>query len=568
MAKEKTKITLLKHPSYGIYVDLWAKYRAAFEGGMTFVLDYLKKYSTRETPEDFALRQEISYCPAHAKAAIMDVRNNIYQRLNDVQRVGGPPSYQEAIGGTGRGVDLQGRSMGDFIGTQVLQELIVLGKVGVYVDKPIMDGETLKDSQVDRPYLYYYTAEQILSWAVDADQNLTSLLLQDTRQIVDEEYGLVSDSEVVYRHLRLTDAGVQVTFYDMKDNEIEGGGVLALTRIPFVLFEISTSLMTDVADYQVALLNLASSDMVNAKGNFPFYVEQYAPTFDLGMLKQSDPDSDGTADEAKKSKAKTIDMGVSQGRRYPKGMDQPAFINPSSEPLVASMKKQDRMIKEIREIINLSVTNLEPSRESAESKDKDNEGLEAGLATIGMELNYGERAIAAIWAEYEGSSKPAVITYPDDYKLLTDSERRAEAKDAEEMMGKIQSPTYKQVMAKKIVKLTIGNRATPDILDKINSEIDSAEVLISDPDIIRSDHEAGLVGDELASKLRGYPDGEYKKAQADHAERATRILAAQTSDVDLGNDPDKDKKKKAEEQNTTLDPNASDNTRGGGKNVS
>lgn len=565
MAKEKAKITTLKHPTYGTQVDLWIKYRAAFEGGMTFVLEYLKKYSTRESPADFELRQEISYCPAHAKAAIMDVKNNIYQRLNDVQRVGGPPSYQEAIKGTRRGVDLQGRSMGDFIGTQVLQELIVLGKVGVYVDKPKMEGETLKDSQVDRPYLYYYTAEQILSWAVDADQNLTSLLLQDTRRITDEEFGLVMGTEIVYRHLRLTDEGVQVTFYNTKDEKLEGGTLLALTRIPFVLFEISTSLMTDIADYQVALLNLASSDMVNAKGNFPFYVEQYAPTFDLGMLKQADPDSDGTEDEANKSKDKAIDIGAAQGRRYPTGMDQPAFIHPSSEPLIASMQKQDRMIKEIREIINLSITNLEPSRESAESKDKDNEGLEAGLATIGMELNYGEREIAAIWAEYEGSGKPAVITYPDDYKLLTDAERRAEAKDAEEMMGKIPSHTYKQVMAKKIVKLTLGNKATPDTLEKINTEIDSAEVIISDPATIRSDHEAGLVSDELASKLRGYPEGEYKKAQADHAERATRILAAQTSNVDLGNDPDREEKIKANEQNPDLTKDGSDGTRGEGK---
>jgi hypothetical protein len=63
---------------------------------------------------------------------------------------------------------------------------------------------------------------------------------------------------------------------------------------------------------------------------------------------------------------------------------------------------------------------------------------------------------------------------------------------------------------------------------KIHAEIDSAQVIVTDPEIIKDDHEAGFVGTELASKLRGYPEGEVEKAKKDHADRASRIALAQS----------------------------------------
>lgn len=567
--KEKIKISTIQHPTFTNMQTEWTKFRAAFDGGTAFVNEYLAKYSAREDDADFDLRKDISYCPAHAKAAILDVKNSIYQRLVSVTRVDGPISYQDAITGKNLGVDLQGRSMDDFIGSVILQELIVMGKVGVYVDKPEqIVGETLLDANLKRPYLYHYKAEEIRAWAYDDQLQLVSLLLQDSRDVMDDETGLVKETEIIYRHLRKTDAGIEVKFYNTKDEEIiEMATLLLLPRIPFVLFEISSSLMVDVADYQVALLNLASSDMKYAvSSNFPFYVEQYDQAFNMNMLKHATPPDDkGGSEEAKKSKDKEIKVGVSQGRRYPKGTNEPSFIHPSSEPLIASMAKQDALIKEIRQIINLSITNLEPQRESAESKQHDDQGLEAGLSYIGMELSYGEREIAEIWALYEGSKSGATIKYPDEYKLISDEKRMEMADKYEEMMSKIPSPTYKKVVAKKIVKLSLGNTATPEMLETINKEIDEVATIISDPDTIRSDHEAGLVGDELASRLRGYPEKEYRQAQKDHAARAVRVLAAQTSNKDLTNDPDQEKNKKKDEQNADLTEDGGDGTRGVGK---
>jgi hypothetical protein len=122
--------------------------------------------------------------------------------------------------------------------------------------------------------------------------------------------------------------------------------------------------------------------------------------------------------------------------------------------------------------------------------------------------------------------------------------------------------------------LSLNTTATPDIIKRINGEIDSAEVIISDPEVIRSDHEAGLVGDELASRLRGYPEGEYKQAQADKAIRAKATLAAQTSPEqdaankgvnDLSDNPNAGKEEKANQQDADANLEGASNTRGDSK---
>ena len=70
---------------------------------------------------------------------------------------------------------------------------------------------------------------------------------------------------------------------------------LKLKRIPFVLLDIGDSLIKDVCDYQIALLNLLSSDISYAlRSNFPFFVRQEDEFAAGGHLKQIDTE-DGTA---------------------------------------------------------------------------------------------------------------------------------------------------------------------------------------------------------------------------------------------------------------------------------
>ena len=159
----------IRHPQHSLMSLEWEKFRLAFEGGAPFKNRYLTKFSDREDTTDFNRRKKMSHVPAHAKAAILDIRNAIFKRMVDIVRADGPESYANAVMGLDRGVDGKGNSMNSFLGQVVLPELLVLGRVGVYVDKPqiLTDRLSLAEARQFKPYLYHYQAEDIFSWHYD-----------------------------------------------------------------------------------------------------------------------------------------------------------------------------------------------------------------------------------------------------------------------------------------------------------------------------------------------------------------------------------------------------------------
>lgn len=549
------KIYHRKHPEYVKEVKNWSKYRCAYESGDEFVDKYLQRFSIREDWTDFYERKRVTYCPAHAKAAIQDIKNAIFQRMADIKRSGGAETWMKACDGVDHGVDLTGNSMTSFVGRILLPELLPLGKVGVYIDKPALEQGLTKDKvRGVHPYIYIYTCEQILNWRYDANGNLVMVILEDE---------MIRDDEIVkeYREMILENGIVTTNFYD-KNGELIVTKELNMPRIPFVIAQISEPLMRDIADYQIALLNLASSDMAYAlKANFPFYVEQYNPSQELTMrmreASQKYIDNDdgtidsvtgtGTSEAASKAGEKEIKVGSATGRRYPMGANQPDFIHPSSEPLEVSMKKQEQLIQEIRQIVNLAVSNIAPQRASAESKKEDLKSLEAGLSYIGLELEYVELEIARIWNIYENTAKEPVVKYPANYSLRNDSDRRQEAEELSNLRDKLPSLTYQKEISKLIVETLLSTKVSKEVIKKVYSEIESAKIVTTDHDTLRKDVEAGLVSTETASLAAGYPKGESEKAENDHARRAARIMAAQTNGAargvdDLGGDAKEEKK--------------------------
>ena len=531
------EIINITHPEYDLMKDSWEKFRYTFNGGHDFVNQYLKKFTNREDDYDFDSRKEISYCPAHAKAAIVDIKNAIYQRMTDIIRLGGSESYQRAVRGMDKGVDLQGNSMTGFIGRLILPELLALGKVGVFIDKqqfpsnlPIITKNDVKNL---KPYIYMYKTEDIRSWSFDDNGDLNTLLLKDTIDKKDEDTGLVDGEIDRYRFLeKLPNNRVHVTLYD-EDNEIISETELLLNQIPFVLFEITNSLLIDVADHQIALLNLASSDINYAlKSNFPFYTEQFDPSSQMQSFIRQSVDKEtnegaGTKDE-NVAKIREAKLGVTHGRMYPRDTERPGFISPSAEPLRVSMEKQKNIIEEIRQLVNLNLTTIEPKRASAESKQQDEKGLEAGLSYIGLELEYGERQIAYIWDEYEGKkNEEIIIKYPDNYNLRNDSDRRFEAKELNDLREAIPSEKFKKEISKQIIRTLLGAKLSTVLLNQIEKEIDNAKTINTNHETIRMDLAAGLVSLATASQALGYPLGDVEQSKIDHAERLARIARAQ-----------------------------------------
>jgi len=544
MAQPKTdqiKVPKTRHPEYLARLKDWDKWRRAYEGGDEFVARYLKKFSSRERLQDFRDRRSITPVPAFAKAAVNDIKNSIFQRMTDITRKGGSQSYQIAVQGLDNGVDMRGSTMNAFLGQEVLPELLVMGRVGIYVDNPpLPENPSILDATSVRPYLYLYRVEDILSWSsvsIQEPDHYRSILLRDRCVDYDPLTQLAFGEVERYRHLWIdpVTGKVNVQFYDKsftptdQDGLVGGGPIeLAITTIPFVCMDIRQSIIEDVANHQIALLNLGSSDVAYAlKANFPFYTEQRdLRGGSLHLMENLNPDA-AAVTGSQQARDEEVMVGPVQGRQYDINTERPGFIHPSSEPLDASMKLQEKLKEDIRLLVNLAVTNINPKMASAESKQLDQTGLESGLSYIGLVLENGERRIARFWSMYEGG-EAATIQYPEQYSIKTDEERRKEAKDHNELKFAVPSKSFQKQINKDIIDILLRGKLSPDELTAMQAEVDKAKYQSCDSLIITQDLTNGLVSQATASEARGYDPNEVEQARKDQADRLALIAKSQT----------------------------------------
>jgi hypothetical protein len=547
------KTVSFRHPAFQAGAGHWDKYRAVYEGGEEFRQQYLERFTTRETEADYKQRLGITPIPSFAKAAINDIRNSIFQRLSDVIRREGSNTYQNAVNGYMGGVDRRGSAMNTFLGQKILTELLVMGRIGIFVDMPVLESNDLREAEGKRPYLYSYNVEDILSWDTNNPEEpseFSALLLRDRVTEYSASRRFPTGMVERYRELWIDDRTglVMLQFYDVdglptgRDREVGGGPIqLELTRIPFVMFDLGDSLIKDVCEYQIALLNLCSSDVSYAlKANFPFYTEQRDIRAVGSHLKVA-ASEDGTATAGGQGADDTaVKVGVAHGRYYDMGADRPDFIHPSSEPLKASLELQDKLEADIRKLVNLAVKSL-ASRASAESKTMDNQGLEAGLSFIGLVLEAGEKKIAEFWAAYENRIESkrnvATIKYPDRYSLKTDLDRIDEAGKLSELMFSIPGRTVKKEIAKLVSATLFSGKVKVDTLEKINKEIEEAPYTTSNPDVIEMAKEQGLVSADTGSLALGFQPGEAEKAEKDRIERVAETALAQSKGRADGGSP-------------------------------
>ena len=553
-SKIESLITDARHPLWLAFNQDWTKWRYTFEGGVEFRKKYLKQFTGRESKTDFDLRSSLTPVPAFAKSAINDIRNAVFQRMRDITRIGGSKSYRESIEGINFGVDRRGSTMNAFLGQNVLEELLVMGRVGVFVDNSVIEGNTVADAANARPYLYSYPVEDILSWNTagpDRPSEFQSILLRDSCLALDTRTNLPTCTEERFRLLWIENGHVRAQFFDSGGKEIDrngepGGPIdLDIERIPFVMVEIGNSLLVDVCEYQIALLNLVSRDVWYAlESNFTFYTEQRDP-YAGGVHLNHGETENGTATEGgQATDEKVVSAGTTYGRTYPKGSDRPKFISPSAEPLKASMALQEKMERDIRRLVNLAVQSL-AARASAESKQVDNQGLEDGLAFIGLTLENAERQLAGFWAAYE-STDAATIKYPNRYALKSDEQRIKEAADLAELMYQVPSKAAKRQIAKRIVSVLLSGTSTVEEIDKLHKEIDESEYLTSDPDIILRAVEQGICSEKIGSLALGFAEGVYLEAREDQALRAARIIQAQSQAG--GNEQDGSKNQQSDQR--------------------
>jgi hypothetical protein len=533
LPEQSNKIADIQHPEYRSKIDDWKLWRSTYTAGQDFIDCYLKKFSRRESNFVFNIRKEITPIPAFAKAAINDIKNAIYQRTADITRAGGPTTYQSACTGLNGGVDLATGTMNWFIGNKIIPELLTMSKVGVFIDAPPLLGPTVADKGNSHPYLYTYHAEDIRSWNLLPNGDFSSILLRNHKPIIDPVTKTPKGIAVQYKLLYLTDNNKVAWQIYNSDSQLIGNGTLNISKIPFIIFQINDSLLSDVARHQIALLNLESSDVSYALlSNVPFYIEQIDPisrTSHLKIPECNNPDCTDPDCQYHNHSGTEIEIGASHGRQYTKGLNAPAFINPSTDPLKASMAKQEALKNDIRLLVNLSLSNIQPQQASAESKQMDQSGLESGLSYIGLALEHGERKIATFWSLYEGTNEVATISYPKRYSLKSDKDRQDEAVQLAKQLRVIPSKLYQQLILKQIVETLIGDKISDTDLNTIFKQIDSAECLISDSVDLIPLIEQGILSKVLAAKALFLPDNQVPLAEQEHIKRLKEIAISQTA---------------------------------------
>lgn len=559
----------------------WEKWRYVYRGGRPFIEKYLRYFSNKEDQEDYLKRRDMAFGPCFAKSEVKAIRDAIYERMVDIVRETNCPTYNEAVLGRGGGVDNLGSTMNHFMGVSVLDELLPMRQVGVFVDMPSAVGNDRESQASVRPYVYTYSVEQIRSWKKDSLGNYTAVLLEDYCDQFDPVYNLPFGKAKQYRLVTQVSDGVKFEIFNEKSEPVSTV-ILPIPKIPFDMGDIRSSLLEDIADYQIALLNLESSDLeflLNA--NFTFFVEQYDKMTEMMALQrgamvssQVDPDgeTEGSAAVVEQPAARQMHVGPQRGLRIPSGVEPPSYISPPTDNVKASMAKQEAMKRDIKLLLNQTLSGLKSERSSAESKQADQSSEEEGLAFIGLELNRLENRIAEFWCMYEGIKKPAiVITYPTNYALRTFADRVEESKEILDLVPQIPSKTFRLSLLKHASRTLLQGKILPADLNKINTELDNAKAAIRvDPKVLDMHAERGICSAELASSLSGYPDGDVQVAQKEQEVRAAAVALAQSKANQAGvadlkaNTTDDEKAKEAQKDNS-LDPTPESHQRGEGK---
>lgn len=536
-------VTRIYHPNYLAELGNWKMYRLVGKGGEDFLEEYLIKRK-QESTEDFIARKKITYIPAFAKTALTQIQGSIRQRLTEVSRLNGSKNYQVAVKGLpdGSGVDRNASSMNKFIGTKVLEELTMMGGVGIYIDAPATRTtlSTLQDDTYTVPYLYTFPVEGIRSWAYDKlnPTKLQKLLLSEFIEVLDPEFGLTIAFEERYRYYSLDgDGQVTCKFFNKDGLQVNLNHELSdviypigLSRIPFVFAQLSSSLLADIARYQIALLNLGSTDMKYAyEGSTVFLVEQYDQASPDNYFKQTTEDE--TVDSALPvgtKDPKTRFLGIDRGMRIPTGVEFPKYVSPDMTPLETSMKKQETLKQQIQELVNQVLRSITSRASDSDTHAVNERREEDGLKVIGDELEHAETLIAEIWAEYEGTGNVAEVNYPKTYQFKTDQDRRTEALELGKLLYVVPSKKGQKEVSKRIAYTILNGDISDDGMAEIYKEIDEAKGTLADPLVIAKLVEESILSPETAAVQIGFPPGEAQNAEDARVRRAEQIAKVQT----------------------------------------
>lgn len=498
----------------------WTEWRYCYDSGRIFRDRFLVKFDDREKQADFDRRSKLTPIPGYATKEINGVKNSLAIRFQDINRRDASPELEALLAGEGRGIDLRGSSMNAFLTKTILPDLLVMGKVGVFVLAPEVPGISKADvPEGFRPFLAPYAIEDFraVPAPLDSPSDWASVIVRD-RKVTPDVYQGTQRIVESYKYYWLDpQRGDRVSVQRIDAEGKESGPPIytEMTAIPFVAFDILESLMRKVAAHQIALLNMISADSSYAvDSNFSFLVRQRgnnAPAY-----------LEGGEDKA--------EVGVKKGLFYGKGLDPPAFISPPSGPLEWSLNLRRELKEEVKELVRGTLSNL-----------GEDGSLEAGLAFIGGCLEDAENRIWGHWTWFESRDerkrKVPVIDYPDSWSLKTDEERLAEANSFLDLAERLSGTAGKKQAIKTAYARLWQGKVDSKTLEAFRQEVDDAPYTTSNPEIIKLAGELSLAGADTLSAALGFAEGEANKGRRDREERALAQANAQREVAAAGGSP-------------------------------
>lgn len=490
----------------------WFKWRLCLEGGRRFRDRYLHMFSNREAQQDFENRKAITPTEPHAKHAIYELRDMIAQHLHEVLRTGST-GYMAFT----KNADCQGNSLNAILSKTLIVELMAMGRMCVIVDRDDSAITTKADELANMPYICCIPIENVQSRKYDRNGRLIKLLVTRSVMTYDAVFQLETGIEERQYLYEVNPGGwIDVTInptIDLQPNQNTKKFKLDLDEIPFVEAVLSDSLMRDIAEYQIALLNIVSCDTYFAcTANFPFYVEQRKG----GGIPVVDPTT------GKEAEIEDTTAGPSYGRYY--GQEKPGFINPSPEPLKVSMELRSDLRVQIRQILQLTLNRVKPTRASGESKSADMSEKETGISAIAIELECFETKLQDVINDFLGDDDQGTVEYPDAYKSPSIDDLDTEVKLLIDTAKTTTNKDLRKQCLIRVGELLFGIGS--DVVEKLKASTE--EVPFIEPADIATYKEAGIIDNITSTVLAGFTEEVANKAQADHVERLKAIAIAQS----------------------------------------
>jgi len=459
-------------PDYLNCVRTAGKCRLAVSKGQDYVNLYLKQFSERETDNAFMFRKEITPNPPDLRIALNQLLYSIRARMGDVYRESNLAEYIDAANGVNRGVDGRGSTMVSFISNEVLKELLVAGRVGIFVNRD--EVPTTLAEEAPTPYLSIVPTEDILNLSYDKNNQLIGVVLK-TYDVIEED-GFPIKETYYYDQYRTDGKLLTHTRYN-NQGQFMHTVTSDLGVLPFTLLQIEDAPVPNALYLHDALMQLSSTDFIFLfKSNHPIYVEQFSVKAEMQERQaKRERERDGEVE---------ADVGTVTGRRYAENLEAPSFISPKVDHLEASEFKQEKITKQIERMLTIESFDKGYKQASAETKREDKEPLVGNIQKLFDELEKAEKGIAKAWHAYYGVPISFTVEYPTTFDLRTETARLDSAEKKLKLRDDVSSQSFKKIITLEAVRDIIPTASLRE-LREIQEEINTSELNITMSQLVR-----------------------------------------------------------------------------------